>query len=103
MNAKPIIHHSGCSWETTPYCNCGADPERVLPSKDDATRRLSLVEGICRELLDRMERGKGALSAVQEVHQTYGMPVACIIDLENLVRYLQDKKNLSHHLQTVEA
>jgi orotate phosphoribosyltransferase len=53
--------------------------------------------------LDRMERGKGALSAVQEVHQTYGMPVACIIDLENLVRYLQDKKNLSHHLQTVEA
>jgi orotate phosphoribosyltransferase len=53
--------------------------------------------------LDRMERGKGTLSAMQEVHQTYGIPVACIIDLENIVRYLEDKQDLAHHLQAVEA
>lgn len=26
---NPVIHRSGCSWETTPYCNCGADPDRT--------------------------------------------------------------------------
>jgi orotate phosphoribosyltransferase len=53
--------------------------------------------------LDRMERGKGTLSAVQEVRQIYGMPVTCIIDLENIVRYLEDKQELAHHLKAVEA
>ena len=28
---NPIIHRPGCSWETTPYCNCGADRERLAP------------------------------------------------------------------------
>lgn len=27
-SVAPIVHRSGCSWETTPYCDCGADPER---------------------------------------------------------------------------
>lgn len=25
----PIIHETGCGWETGPYCTCGADPERI--------------------------------------------------------------------------
>jgi orotate phosphoribosyltransferase len=38
--------------------------------------------------LDRMERGAGALSAVQEVRQIYNMPVIGIATLDDLVGYL---------------
>jgi orotate phosphoribosyltransferase len=52
--------------------------------------------------LDRMERGHGELSAIQEVHQTYAIPVASIITLENIVAYLQERKDLAHHLAAIE-
>jgi orotate phosphoribosyltransferase len=38
--------------------------------------------------LDRMERGAGRLSAVQEVRQNYNMPVIGIATLDDLVGYL---------------
>ncbi|MDR2624749.1 MAG: orotate phosphoribosyltransferase [Zoogloeaceae bacterium] len=38
--------------------------------------------------LDRMERGQGARSAVQEVEQDYGIPVVAVATLEDLLRYL---------------
>lgn len=40
--------------------------------------------------LDRQERGAGALSAVQEVRETYGIPVSSIITLGDLVAFLED-------------
>ena len=40
--------------------------------------------------LDRMERGLGDLSAVQEVEQTYRIPVISIASLNDLVVYLQN-------------
>jgi orotate phosphoribosyltransferase len=39
--------------------------------------------------LDRQERGNGELSAIQEVEQTYGIPVASIIRLDDLVEHLE--------------
>jgi len=39
--------------------------------------------------LDRMERGSEGLSAAQEVRQIYGIPVVSIINLDNLMNYLQ--------------
>jgi len=39
--------------------------------------------------LDRQERGNGELSAIQEVQQTYGIPVASIIRLDDLVEHLE--------------
>lgn len=51
--------------------------------------------------LDRMERGTGTLSAVQEVNNTHGIPVISIINLNNLIDYLHTHKELSHHLQAV--
>jgi orotate phosphoribosyltransferase len=39
--------------------------------------------------LDRQERGSGELSAVQEVQQAYGIPVASIIRLDDLVEHLE--------------
>ena len=52
--------------------------------------------------LDRMERGNGEFSAIQEVHQTYAIPVASIITLENIVAYLHERKDLAHYLPAIE-
>ncbi len=38
--------------------------------------------------LDRMEKGKGSLSAIQEVEQEYGIPVISIITLNDIIEYL---------------
>jgi orotate phosphoribosyltransferase len=39
--------------------------------------------------LDRQERGRGALSAVQEVEQTLGLPVTSILELGDLIDHLE--------------
>lgn len=39
--------------------------------------------------LDRMERGSGALSAVQEVRESYNIPVISIATLEDLMKVLK--------------
>jgi len=41
--------------------------------------------------LDRMERGQGALSAIQEVEQQYGLPVMSILNLNDLIDYLSQQ------------
>jgi len=41
--------------------------------------------------LDRMERGLGELSAVQEVSRDYAIPVIGIVNLDDLVHYLHAK------------
>lgn len=51
--------------------------------------------------LDRMERGQGELSAVQEVQQTYGIPVVAVATLDDLLAYLGGKAELAQNLQAV--
>ena len=41
--------------------------------------------------LDRMERGTGALSAVQEVTQEYGIPVVSVITLDDIMAFLRKR------------
>lgn len=41
--------------------------------------------------LNRQEKGKGDLSAIQEVERDYGIPVVSIISLDNLLEYLTEK------------
>ena len=53
--------------------------------------------------LDRMERGSGELSAVQEVTQSYDIPVISIASLNNLLEYLQDNPEMAQNLQAVSA
>ncbi|RXZ44562.1 orotate phosphoribosyltransferase [Crenobacter cavernae] len=53
--------------------------------------------------LDRMERGTGALSAVQEVEQQYGLPVIAIATLDDILGFLADSPELSANLAAVEA
>ena len=52
--------------------------------------------------LDRMERGTGSLSAVQEVRDTYGIPVLAVATLKDLIGYLADSPALQANLDAVE-
>ncbi|AZN37327.1 orotate phosphoribosyltransferase [Iodobacter ciconiae] len=53
--------------------------------------------------LDRMERGQGALSAVQEVEQQYGIPVIPIASLDDLLGYLGARADMDEKLAKVRA
>jgi orotate phosphoribosyltransferase len=53
--------------------------------------------------LDRQERGKGEKSAIQEVEQNFGMKVASIITLTDLMDYLKDDPKMAEHLEAVSA
>jgi orotate phosphoribosyltransferase len=53
--------------------------------------------------LNRQERGKGELSAIQEVERDFGMPVISIINLDQLIVYLAEDASLKHYLPAVEA
>lgn len=63
----------------------GADPAGVLIS------------------LDRQERGRGRLSAIQEVERDYGLRVASIVALEDLLGYLREQGDRPDLLASVEA
>ena len=51
--------------------------------------------------LDRMERGQGELSAVQEVRETFGIPVVAVATLDDLLGYLGGRPELGQNLQAV--
>ena len=52
--------------------------------------------------LDRLERGTGARSAVQEVRENFGLPVIAIADLDDLVQFLDAKPDLRKELVEIE-
>ncbi len=51
--------------------------------------------------VDRMERGNGATSAVQEVEQSYGIPVIAIATLDDLIGFVRSEPNCLQHLDAV--
>ncbi|MCB1791223.1 MAG: orotate phosphoribosyltransferase [Gammaproteobacteria bacterium] len=53
--------------------------------------------------LDRQERGKGERSAIQEVEADYGMPVAAIVRLGDLVEFIRQRGDAAEHLANIEA
>lgn len=52
--------------------------------------------------LDRMERGLGDLSAVQEVTRNYGIPVVSIATLDDLLGYLHTDAQMGENLGAVQ-
>ena len=52
--------------------------------------------------LDRMERGSGALSAVQEVRDQFGIPVISIASLDDVLAYLRARGGMAQQLHSVE-
>jgi orotate phosphoribosyltransferase len=53
--------------------------------------------------LDRMERGSGARSAVQEVREHYGIPVIAIATLDDLLGYLEGAPQHEEALRAIAA
>ncbi|MCG9720173.1 orotate phosphoribosyltransferase [Shewanella sp. Isolate7] len=53
--------------------------------------------------LDRQEKGKGELSAIQEVERDFGCNIVSIIKLEDLINYLSEKPGMEAQLATVSA
>lgn len=51
--------------------------------------------------LDRQERGNGALSAIQEVESEFGIPVVSIIQLEQVLSYLESQPSFNQYAQSV--
>jgi orotate phosphoribosyltransferase len=45
--------------------------------------------------LDRMERGQGEISAVQEVRETHGIPVVAIATLDDVMAFIGERTELS--------
>jgi orotate phosphoribosyltransferase len=53
--------------------------------------------------LDRMERGQGSVSAVQEVRQAHGIPVIAIATLDDLMRFIGGNERLAAYTPAVTA
>ncbi len=53
--------------------------------------------------LDRQEKGKGELSAIQEVERDYQARVIAIITLADLIAYLEEQPQMAAHLEQVRA
>lgn len=53
--------------------------------------------------LDRQEKGQDERSAIQEVEQQYGFPVASIVKLDDLIGYLSEKPEMADALNSVSA
>ncbi|MBG2914099.1 orotate phosphoribosyltransferase [Proteus terrae] len=53
--------------------------------------------------LDRQEKGREELSAIQELKRDYQCQVYSIITLDDLISYLSENKTLSEHLPAVKA
>ena len=52
---------------------------------------------------DRQERGQGEKSAIQEVVQEYHIPVHSIVNLEDVLEYMQQKAELTKHIPAIQA
>ncbi|TMP89020.1 orotate phosphoribosyltransferase [Pseudoalteromonas ruthenica] len=53
--------------------------------------------------LDRQEKGKAELSAIQEVERDFNTQVVSIVKLADLITYLEQQGNMDEHLQAVKA
>ncbi|WP_166115067.1 orotate phosphoribosyltransferase [Pseudoalteromonas sp. Z9A5] len=53
--------------------------------------------------LDRQEKGKAELSAIQEVERDFGTKVISIVKLADLISYLENQGTMDKHLASVKA
>ncbi|WP_372434355.1 orotate phosphoribosyltransferase [Vibrio alginolyticus] len=53
--------------------------------------------------IDRQEKGKGELSAIQEVERDFGCAIISIVSLTDLVTFLEEKGTDKEHLEAVKT
>ena len=73
----------------------------IRESKDIISANGAKTKGVV-VALDRQERGKGELSAIQEVEQNFGIAVVSIINLSHIVDYLKanNDKNIISRIES---
>lgn len=69
----------------------------IINNADNATPAAVMIA------LNRMEKGKGELSAIQEVERDYKMQVISIVSLEDVVEYLQDVGGYEASVAAIQA
>ena len=52
--------------------------------------------------LDRKEKGKSELSAIQEVEKQFAIPVVGIVDIDDILSYLKDKSESGELVASIE-
>jgi orotate phosphoribosyltransferase len=67
----------------------------------DLIRRHGAVPAGMALSLDRMERGQGNLSAIQEIRQDHGIPVIAIASLDDLMGWLEDSAEFRNNLTAI--
>jgi orotate phosphoribosyltransferase len=53
--------------------------------------------------LNRQEKGQGELSAIQEVEQSFGIPVVSIINLNHIIHYLEGQQGQQDMVEKIKA
>lgn len=53
--------------------------------------------------LDRQEKGKGELSAIQEVERDFGIPVISIINLQQILEFIESDQELNQYIDAVNS
>ena len=73
----------------------------IRESKDIISANGAKTKGVV-VALDRQEKGKGELSAIQEVEQNFGIAVVSIINLSHIVDYLKanNDKNIISRIES---
>jgi orotate phosphoribosyltransferase len=82
----------------------------VITAGTAVREAVEIIQGAGAELasiavaMDRQEKGTGSSSAIQEIEQAYGIEIAHIISLRDIIDFLQaaDESPLSEHLPAVE-
>jgi orotate phosphoribosyltransferase len=73
----------------------------IREAKDIISANGAKIKGVV-VALDRQEKGKGELSAIQEVEQNFGIAVVSIINLSHIVDYLKanNDKNIISRIES---
>ncbi|MCC6916183.1 orotate phosphoribosyltransferase [Nitrosomonas sp.] len=53
--------------------------------------------------LDRMEKGEGEYSTLQEIRNRHGISVISLITLDDIVAYLHTRQDLTRHIRAIET
>ncbi len=70
---------------------------------------MELVDGASAQVagivvaVDRQERGKGDLSAIQEVERDFGVTVTAIVTLSQIIEYVEETGRHGEHLDAIRA
>ena len=74
----------------------------IRESMDIISQKQASLSGVLISL-DRQERGRGELSAIQEVQRDYQCDVIAIITLDDLIEYLEEKPEMADYLVAIKA